>query len=175
MNIDLSQWKNIYMKYNYADSGNIRERIKKKGYYASQEDLDIINQIALWKLNRQVHVDFETIEYLNSIARTIKDPEEAIKNRDVVDLIDDLLKSPGVRLPIASTILKFYQPKAFPIIDQRAYFQLFNEKLPQNAGVETYLQYIKKCIDIGKRYNIPFEKIDEVLYQKDKEEGRKLS
>jgi len=90
-------------------------------------------------------------------------------------LINDLLKSPGVRLPIASTILKFYQPKAFPIIDQRAYYQLFSEKLPHNAGTETYLQYIKKCIDVGKRYNIPFEKIDEVLYQKDKEEGHKLN
>ena len=65
--------------------------------------------------------------------------------------------------------------KAFTIIDQRAYRQVFGEKLSQEAGVGVYLRYIKRCKDIRDKFNLPFDKIDEVLYQKDKDEGRSKS
>ncbi len=82
-----------------------------------------------------------------------------------------MLKTSGISLPLASTILKFYQSNAFPIIDQRAYRQAFSTKLPNKASADLYLKYIKKCIEIGKKYKILFGKIDEVLYQKDIGEG----
>jgi hypothetical protein len=172
--MDLSDWEAIHSHYNYDPGDRIKKRIKQKGYHATPEDVDIINNIVLWKLNRQITVDSETVELLNTVARTVKSPQEALSNPNVPELINDLLKSPGIRLPIASTILKFYQPKAFPIIYRRAFHQLFNTKLEENAGVESYFQYIRKCIEVRQQYKIPFEKVDEVLYQKDKDEGHKL-
>ena len=35
---------------------------------------------------------------------------------------------------MASTILHFYNPDTFPIIDQRAYRELRSEEMPQNIG-----------------------------------------
>lgn len=139
MNLDLSNWREIYTKYTYAESGSIRNRIEEKGYVATPEDFDIINQITLWKINGQVHLGSETIEYLNSVAKSVKSPEDALNNTDVKELLNELLEAKGIRLPLASTILKFYQPKAFPIIKQRAYRQVFAQELSDRAGSDIYL------------------------------------
>ncbi len=175
MDLDLSDWKDIYKNYRYADAQPIRKKIREKGLTATPDDSDIINQIALWKFDRVIDIAGETIEFLNSIARHIQSPEDVLRDTGVAELINELLNSKGVGLPLASTILKFYQPRAFPIIDQRAYRQIFGEKLPIKAGVKIYIKYVKKCVEIGKRFKIPFEKVDEVLYQKDKNEGNVLN
>lgn len=171
----LGDWKRIHSNFKYADPTPIRDRIKGKGLKAYPEDNDIINQIVLWKINRQVELDSETIEYINSIANATKGPAEALANKDLSWLIERLIGSKGVGLPVASAIMKQYCPQAFPIIDQRAYYALYGERLPLNAGVDVYLDYLGRCASIAKEHKIPFENVDEVLYQIDKERGHKLS
>ena len=139
------------------------------------EDFDIINAIVLWKINREIFVSFETIEFLNSIAGSVATPEEALRNMDVPYLVQQMIESKGIGLPVASAILKQYCPQAFPIIDQRAYFVLYGEKLPLNAGVNVYLDYIERCASLASDHAIPFENVDEVLYQIDKNSGRTLN
>jgi len=171
---DLSKWKNVYSKYKYDGGKHIAQRIAAKGYIATPEDIDIINEIMLWKLNRSVSIPNELIEYINSVAKKINSPLEAIKNKDVFDLIDSLLKCKGIRLPMASTILHFYQCKAFPIIDERAFRQAEGKLLPTNATANIYIDYISRCYELSQQYKIPFEIIDKILYQIDIEEGNTL-
>lgn len=170
----LGDWKKIHANFKYADPTPIRDRIKEKGLKAYPEDHDIINQIVLWKINRQVELDSETIEYINSIANATKGPAEALANKDVSWLIERLIGSKGVGLPVASAIMKQYCPHAFPIIDQRAYYVLYGERLPLNAGVDVYLDYLGRCASIATEHKIPFEHVDEVLYQIDKDSGRTI-
>ena len=171
----LQDWKRIHTSFKYSDPSPIRRRIKAKGFTAMPEDLDIINAIVLWKINREVIVSLETVELLNAIAGAVATPEEALRNKDVPALVKELIESKGIGLPVASALLKQYCPQAFPIIDQRAYFVLYGEKLPLNAGVDVYLDYIKRCASIAIEHGIPFEKVDEVLYQIDKDSGRTLN
>jgi len=168
-------WKRTHANFKYSDPAPIRRRIKEKGLTAMPEDIDIINAVVLWKINREVSVSLETVEFLNSIAGAVTTPEEALRNKDVPTLVKELIESKGIGLPVASAILKQYCPDAFPIIDQRAYFVLYGEKLPLNAGVDVYLDYIKHCASIAIEHGIPFEKVDEVLYQIDKDSGRTLN
>lgn len=62
---------------------------------------------------------------------------------------NDLISSKGIKLAIASTILHFYNPDTFPIIDQRAYRELCSEEMPQNIKKEKsfdiYYDYIFDC------------------------------
>ena len=43
-----------------------------------------------------------------------------------------------------------------------------------DAGFDVYVSYIKTCMQIHHGIGIPFDKIDEVLNQVDKESGRTL-
>lgn len=85
---------------------------------------------------------------------------------------------------MASTILHFFNPKIFPIIDKRAYFALNNclmhERINnKNNGPDEYLLYIEKCykwflLKTKNEKDLKFENIDKVLYQHDKDSGRNL-
>jgi len=172
--VEILNWKEILQRYDYEDPSAIFNRINTKGFIAVPEDYDIINMIVLWKINRTVKIAFETIEYINSIAKAINTPIEALKNTDVQNCFEELLDSPGIRLAMASTIFHFYQPKAFPIIDERAYRQVFSEKLNPNGRWDIYSKYISACNNICILNNIPFDMIDKILYQIDIEKGNKL-
>ena len=90
----------------------------------------------------------------------------------------------GVKIAMASTILKMFYPETFPIIDQRAYRELSGEDLPDYFGVsanqkyaELYFHYILDCHTYNKNIcpNIKFDDIDKVLYQLDLEKGNKVN
>ena len=94
-----------------------------------------------------------------------------------------MLQVKGVKIAMASTILKMFFPETFPIIDQRAYRELYGKELPtfygKNANkkyVELYIKYIKDCYSYNEKVcpNIKFEDVDKVLYQLDLEKGYKV-
>lgn len=82
---------------------------------------------------------------------------------------------------MASTVLHFYYPDAFPIIDQRAYRELYTVDYPKSMTqisrlTNLYLQYIEDCRKYQQEMcpEIAFSQIDKVLYQLDKEKGNKV-
>jgi len=169
----------ILERFSYQSDDEIKERIKKIGDFDSQEVKDIINSIVLWKLNRSIQISEETLQQLTSVG-DLKSPLEAVKDMRISELIQKLLSSRGIQLPMASTILHFYYPDIFPIIDQRAYRELVSQEYPNFLSkdkiekyVELYLSYIEKCYhyNISICPEIPFEYIDKILYQLDKEKG----
>ena len=80
---------------------------------------------------------------------------------------------------MASTILHFFHPSTYLIMDQRAYRVIFKEEMPNNPSPQMYTMYLKKCVKYYKDQklnpDIAFELLDRYLYQMDKEMKNKVS
>lgn len=137
-------------------------------------DQNIINEIVLWKVNRYSEVDPETIKKITSI-----DPDE--KDINIIltqEILSRLLKTKGVKLPMASTILRFRNPHIYQIIDQRVFRIIYpNQKLKikylhnDNSILNETILYFQYLIDLRKAtvlLGIPFDKADSILYKADK-------
>ncbi len=154
-------------------------------------DISIINKIILWKLGRGVDYDRNEDVIIDQI-NTLKD---AKKHNDAEECLRLLLKLKGVRLPMASSILRFRNPAVFQIIDQRLhrvvydkgdriaynrefkeYQRILNGKSDGkiNQQCELYFRYLDDLIQLCNELNIQFLKSDRILFQYDLELGNKL-
>lgn len=135
---------------------------------------ETINEIVLWKVNRYFQLDERTTNLLNKINK-----EETRLQYDLTkEVLRDLLNVKGIRLPMASTILRFKNPHVYQIIDQRAYRFLMDENLKTyfsniDQQIDYYLKYLEELRKQCNEKNIPFEKADQVLYQLDKKMNNK--
>lgn len=142
---------------------------------SSDFDQDIINQIVLWKVNRYSEIDVETLSLLN----TIKKEYTSINEEDTRKILEKLLNAKGIQLAMASTILRFKNPKIYQIIDQRVYRFINGEIMPKyfssiEAQINLYLDYLKKLKNICEEKQIDFELSDRILYELDKEFNKDL-
>ena len=91
-------------------------------------------------------------------------------------VLKKLLNCKGVRLPMASTYLRFRNPKVFQIIDRHMWKQImfdeFGKYIDSNDAekqIETYFKYLevlrKRCVTDKVR----FEDADRIYYLKDKQ------
>lgn len=134
-----------------------------------------INEIVLWKINRYAGLDQETFNLLNNLPERF-DPE---RTREILRL---LINTPGIQLPMASTILRFKNPKAYQIIDQRAYRVLYGTELKISNNrtknnieyqIDLYFKYLVRLKEVTLKLGIPIEKADRILYLEDKELNKK--
>lgn len=88
-----------------------------------------------------------------------------------------MLGCSGVQLPMASTFLRFRNPRLFQIIDQHVYRLLTGKELSLplsnlHSNKEKICQfYFSYLEDLKRKCNeleIPFEKADRILYKADK-------
>jgi len=111
-------------------------------------DQQIINEIVLWKVNRFAFLTDQTLELLNKI-----DPKSTELNISLTtELLKALLKTKGIQLPMASTILRFRNKNVYQIIDQRVYRIINRDKklklnlYPNDKNlteqIELYLNYL---------------------------------
>jgi hypothetical protein len=156
--------------YNYQDELTI-----ELDSFEGDFDQNLINKIVLWKINRYAQLDEETIQLLNGILPS----EQEIDKEKTIAVLTALLKTPGVGIPMASTILRFRNSNIYQIIDQRAYRILYGEELKLSViktekKIEIYLDYLERlkafCISSGK----DFSKSDRFLYVKDKKLNKEL-
>lgn len=146
-------------------------------------DQNYLNEIVLWKVNRYAAFNDETILLLNRIK---EENAEEINTELTKEVLSSLLKTPGVQLPMASTILRFMNPKIYQIYDQRVgrFIKLENS----NSGIQSaknevlisktidfYFTYLKRLREISEEINIEFELLDRVLYIADKEENKDIA
>lgn len=174
-------FEEVLQRYAYADSKKIIERIKNSTGTDDQENRDIINAIVLWKVNRQVDIGSNLFTSIKNLKATCSSFEEA--QTEIQAIVAELLQVKGVKIAMASTILKMFYPEVFPIIDQRAYRELIKKEMPTYYGananekyVDLYLQYAKACHMYNRTEcpHISFEDIDKILYQLDLEKGNKI-
>lgn len=133
-------------------------------------DQEIINEIVLWKVNRYAELAPSLVDKINRIKRTDKEINEQLAR----EILLELLKTKGIKLPMASTILRFRNPKLFQIIDQRVYRIIYNEKLklPYNRQLEEqidlYFKYLKDLRGIANKLKVSFELSDRILFMADR-------
>jgi thermostable 8-oxoguanine DNA glycosylase len=130
-------------------------------------DQSILDKIVLWKVNRYAEFDQNTIQKLNNL------PVDRIDEKYTKYLLLEMLETKGVKIAMASTILRFKNPKLFQIIDQRVYRILYGFPLKNTTvhdkAIKMYLQYLKDLKKICNKQEIPFEMADRVFYMLDKD------
>lgn len=152
-------------KYNFQP-----KLTEKLDLISSDFDQQIINQIVLWKVNRYAEMDNETFSLLNNIKK-----EDTFLNESLTkQILEKLLSTKGIQLAMASTILRFKNPKIYQIIDQRVYRFIYGENMPKyfssiESQIELYLEYLQKLINICQEKLINFELSDRIIYELDKE------
>lgn len=135
----------------------------------------LINEIVLWKVNRHVTVSPEILRVIENV-RNI----QAGHHKEARGTLEVLLKLRGVDLPMASTFLRFRNPRVFQIIDRHAYRAVFGRKYalnmtsPIELKISTYFDYIDKLIELCNARGFDFHTIDRLLYQFDKKMNGKL-
>lgn len=132
---------------------------------------DTINQIVLWKVNRFAQVGGETLALLNQIQKA----DTQINVELTKELLSRLLNKDqkGVRLAMASTILRFRNPHLYQIIDQRVYRFIYGEEMNVTAlsiedQIELYLAYLVRLREVSQQQGVAFDKADRVYYLMDK-------
>jgi hypothetical protein len=169
--------RNVELIYQDSDFTYQYELTKKLDGTNSQFSQELLNEIVLWKVNRYVLFDQNLIKELNTISSW-----NEINESKTREILTSLLKTKGVQLAMASTILRFRNPNIFQIIDQRAY-RVINKnetlKLSQikdtskattiDKQINLYLRYIEQLRIISKDHRIPFNVLDRALYNIDKQ------
>jgi hypothetical protein len=152
--------KKEYFNYNYQP--NLTTKLDSYTDLFSQET---INEIVLWKVNRYASLSEDTLILINQIGEVWN--EELTKK-----VLRALLSESGIRLPMASTILRFKNKNIYQIIDQRVYRILGKGELKHSSNIEEqielYIGYLKELHDACIKLNIPFDKADRILYEADK-------
>ncbi len=133
----------------------------------------VINEIVLWKVNRFVSIPSDLLASLNG-AKFLS-PGEHKKARQA---LLGLLKVRGVDLPMASTFLRFRNPKVFQIIDRHAYRAVYgadySPSTKTDRKADEYFKYLDDLRKLCEEKRLEFETVDRLLYSFDKKQNRKL-
>jgi len=130
-----------------------------------------INEIVLWKVNRYAAIDIDTLSLINQIKKSDTQLNPELTEAILLRLLGKEQK--GVRLAMASTILRFKNPTIYQIIDQRVFRFLYSRKLKYSETnikeqITIYLDYLQKLKDVCVEHSINFETADRVFYTMDK-------
>lgn len=138
-----------------------------------------LNEIVLWKVNRYAEFDNKLIQLINTI--NSNDSELDLDKTKLI--LKELLKTNGVQLAMASTILRFRNPNIYQIIDQRVYRVIYENQILDlntypseknlNYQIDLYIKYLFDLKKICSDYNIPFDKSDRILFMADKRINKK--
>ncbi len=141
---------------------------------------ELFYKIVLWKLSRFPDITDTLMAELKNVAAIPAKEHEKARNT-----LTALLKTPGIALPMASTVLRFLNPDTFQIIDDRAYRVLMPDApkypaKPRNItqgyldrSVTLYFNYLSRLHEVATD-TLPFAMADRILYQLDIKLGNKI-
>jgi thermostable 8-oxoguanine DNA glycosylase len=159
---------NFKFEYNPDETAALHKKLNGAAAITAND----LRQVSLWKSDRTLNVSDETLAKLAELSAktnvTIDDPI-------VKEVLEMLMDSQGIGLPMASSIIKFINPNVFPIIDIRAYRALTGKKANQSTyTVGNYIAYTKRLTAIAAEWGRPLRDIDEQLYCFDKEYNKTI-
>ncbi len=131
-----------------------------------------INEIVLWKVNRYAAIDNDTLSLINQIKKSDTQLNPELTGAILLRLLGKEQK--GVRLAMASTILRFKNPTIYQIIDQRVYRLITNGQTLKysetniNEQITLYLDYLQRLKEVCNEHNVDFTLADRVFYSMDK-------
>ena len=173
--LEKSEYEMEVLNYKTKGFDYQKELTKKLDKTKSQFNQELLNEIVLWKVNRYALFNSTLINEINTISSW-----KVLNEEKTHEILTSLLKTKGVQLAMASTILRFRNPNIFQIIDQRAYRVIEGSplKLSQinetsrdttiNKQIKIYIDYLKKIKKECKKLDIDFDDADRVLYIIDK-------
>ena len=135
----------------------------------------LINEVVLWKTNRYVPLDEDLFRSLNAL----KDLTTG-EHRQGEVVLTALLEAHGVDLAMASTILRFRNPRVFQIIDRHAYRAVYGKGYslhttsPISDKVSVYFHFLDELNALCKAMSLDYQTVDRLLYVFDKEKNGKL-
>lgn len=152
----------------------------------------VLNLIVLWKVNRYPTISEETIRCLNKIGNrysgfSLKKEDDKQLARDTIKA---LLNSKGVKLPMASTILRFRNPLCFQIFDERVCRVIYGQpsktvidcfkcktgKKGITAEIDFYFEkYLAKLTETCASLGIKFDQSDRILWLTDKSINKNIN
>ncbi len=163
----------IDYEYNKNDF-TYQKELTQKLENSSKEDFNqnLINEIVLWKVNRYAAIQEDVIHIINSI-----NPNSSFLDIELTKkILTALLNTKGIRLPMASTILRFRNPLIYQIIDQRAYRFVYGKelKIPINkdSQIRCYIDYLQELRIITENKGWEFKILDRLLYLEDKKNNK---
>lgn len=142
-----------------------------------------INEIVLWKLNRYAQLTTECLAALNEIPYD----EKVLNEEQTRNILRLLLPIDGIQLPMASTILRFRNPKIYQIIDQRVFRLLWNDENEKHNNlkyhlrksfenqIDIYLKYLKLLRIAADEFEFDFFLSDRYFYLIDKIVNKEIS
>ena len=134
-------------------------------------DQNTINEIVLWKVARYAELPSTLFKQLGNL-----------KTADLSlgkTVLSELLKIKGVRLPMASTFLRFANPDVFQIFDRHIYRAIYG-KLPGSISKdpescwELYKPFLDDLRKLCLSKEIHFRDSDRILFEFDKRENPSL-
>jgi len=162
--------------YNFYYQESLTTKLDTSNSDFNQEK---INEIVLWKVNRYAEFDMELIALINSIDNSNTELDIDLTKK----VLKQLLKTNGVQLAMASTILRFRNPSVYQIIDQRVFRVIYENEILNlniypseknlNFQIELYIKYLFDLRKICLNLKIPFEKSDRILFMADKRINKK--
>ena len=136
--------------------------------FTAQFDQNIVNKIVLWKVDRYAKLSEKVLNLLNQIS-----PEAAVLDEALTrDVLREILPIRGMRLAMASTLLRFRNPKLYQIIDRNVYRVVtgrplnFPDEIPEQIGI--YMKFLQELSNICKKYELDFSIADRTLFHIDK-------
>jgi len=138
-------------------------------------DQAVVNEIVLWKVNRYAPLQTDALDALNELAQA-----KPKTHRQTAAQVAQLLDQSGVDLPMASTLLRFQNPKVFQIIDRHAYRAVTGDDYPLYSAsgvqrkIDVYFQYLDDLFALADTKSVPFHELDRILYIFDKQQNGKL-
>ena len=173
--LEKSEYEMEVLNYKTKGFDYQKELTQKLDKTKSQFNQELLNEIVLWKVNRYALFNSTLINEINTISSW-----KVLNEEKTREILTSLLKTKGVQLAMASTILRFRNPNIFQIIDQRAYRVIngYPLKLSQiketsrettiKKQIDIYLEYLDEIREKCKNLDVDFDDADRVLYIIDK-------
>ena len=134
---------------------NLKNEVQGRGYLTGKE----LYNVAHWKAPRLAHLtEKNTDDYIKEVmsqAFTVTD--DWIKLRTLTRL-------QGVREPIASAILHFYDKNPYPILARPALWSAGMES-KERTSYPFWLKYVQFCREIANRNNVTMRELDRALWK----------
>jgi intergrase/recombinase len=152
-----------------------KDLTKRLDVFTGPFSQDFINELVLWKVDRYVAMT-DLLPPLDEL-RQLK----ARQHRKARALLTKLLATPGVRLPMASTFLRFANPEVFQIIDRHAYratygtsFMAAVRSKSDKEQITLYFKYLDRLRKLAKERRFTFREADRILFIFDRNENPSL-
>lgn len=140
-----------------------------------------IHKMTLWKVQRFPYIKPEALSSLNKL-KSIKSLENEKDELLARTTLKQLLGCSGVRLPMASTYLRFRNPNVFQIIDRHVWYQvkhdeeyIYEKRRSDDERIDDYFSYLKELRALCEQDGKDFSNADSIYYWQDIDQGHKIS